>query len=94
MPAHSIQFVDYTKGPVYDQLAQDPPTPKYRVFLDAVGSSDPLLYTCSAAYLAPGGAFVSVGPQPSVGGGYSGFARLVLEIVRPKLLGGVNAPWR
>ncbi|EKM55673.1 uncharacterized protein PHACADRAFT_195714 [Phanerochaete carnosa HHB-10118-sp] len=88
------RFVDYTKGPVYEQLAKDPPTPKYHVFLEAVGTADPLFYTCSGAYLAPGGTFVTVGPQPSTSGGYVGIAKLMLAIMTPRFLGGVKASWK
>ncbi|GJE86887.1 NAD(P)-dependent alcohol dehydrogenase [Phanerochaete sordida] len=88
------RFVDYTQGPVYEQLAKDPPSPKYHVLLEAVGTADPLVYTRSEAYLAPGGVFLSVGPQPGVGGGFGGFARLMVALMTPKVLGGTKAQWK
>lgn len=88
------RFVDYTRGPVYEQLTKDPPTTKYHVFLEAVGTADPLYYTRSGAYLAPNGVFLSVGPQPGVGGGYIGFTKLCLALLTPRFLGGVKASWK
>lgn len=87
------QFIDYTKGPVHEQLVKDPPSPKFHAFLEAVGTSDPTLYLRSEAYLAPGAVFASVGPQPSLEGGYIGVARLILALCTPGFLGGVKRKW-
>lgn len=78
---------------MYEQLAKNPPSPKFHGFLEGVGSSDPLFYTRSEAFLAPGGVFTSIGPQPAIGGGFTGLARLVFEVVRPRVLGGTNRKW-
>lgn len=60
------QFMDYTKGPLHTQLATHPklPASKFHIFYEAVGLPDAALYTHSSAYVAKGGAFVTVGPQP------------------------------
>ena len=58
-----------------------------------MGTSDPTLYLHSEAYLAPGAVFASVGPQPSIHGGFSGLARLFLALLRPGFLGGVKRQW-
>ena len=76
---------------MYKQLEENPPSPKFHVFLEAVGITDVKFYTHSEKYLAPGGIFVSVGPYPH---GFSGFlesVHLVLEaFIRPRFLGGVK----
>ncbi|TFK27373.1 NAD(P)-binding protein [Coprinopsis marcescibilis] len=59
------EFIDYTKvGPLHEYLTNNPPSPKYNVILEAVGIYDPSLYTFGTSYLAPNGAFISVGPEP------------------------------
>ncbi|KAF8913591.1 hypothetical protein CPB85DRAFT_1375611 [Mucidula mucida] len=55
------EFIDYTKRPLHEYLSENPPSPKFHLILDAVGLLDPTLFTCSPAYLAPGGTFVTVG---------------------------------
>lgn len=90
-----VQFIDYTKGPVHEQLERNPPEPKFHVFLEAVGNTDVEMYTHSAAYLAPGGVFISVGPQPAGWKGMPRFGRYVVEaLLRPKILGGVPRKWK
>ena len=59
-----VQFYDYTKQPIHEALAQNPPSPKFDVFLEAVGHAYVPLYTHSEAYLAPNGTYISVGPTP------------------------------
>ena len=93
LTAFLYQFIDYTKGPVYEQLSRNPPSPKFDAFLEAVGISDPQLYLQSSAYMVRGGLFASVGPKPSLGGGYTGLARLALEVMRLRILGGVSQKW-
>ncbi|KAK0494655.1 hypothetical protein EDD18DRAFT_1310370 [Armillaria luteobubalina] len=51
------EFIDYTKQPLHEYLAQNPPSPKFHIILDAVALKDPSLFTHSPAYLAPGGTF-------------------------------------
>jgi hypothetical protein len=72
---------------------KNPPSPKFHAVLEAVGTADPDLYIHSEAYLAPGGIFASVGPQPGVGGGITGLLRLLLALGRPAILGGVKRKW-
>lgn len=88
-----LQFIDYTKGPVYEHLLRNPPETKFNVIFETVGDIDTNLYTHSEAYSAPGSAFVTVGPQP-VGSGKAGqIARLLWTILRPAWLGGVKRKW-
>lgn len=62
------EFIDYTKigMPLYEYLIKNPPSAKYNVILEAVGVLDPSLYTYSQPYLAPNGAYFSVGPKPKL----------------------------
>ena len=78
---------------MHEQLKQNPPSPKFHAILEAVGTADPSLYAYSESYLAPGGVFTSVGPQPGVGGGITGFLRLMFTLTRPAFLGGVKRKW-
>ncbi|KAJ2917214.1 hypothetical protein MD484_g3212, partial [Candolleomyces efflorescens] len=96
----SIQVIDYTKvGPLHTYLSRtQPPTTKYNVFFEAVGLFDPSLYTHSAKYLAPNGAYISTGPQPwnkgfSLGLIPQGF-RLVGAISLPTFLTGIKAKFQ
>ncbi|KAI0801206.1 NAD-P-binding protein [Fomes fomentarius] len=86
------EFFDYTKAPLHEQLIASNPNPKFHVFLETVGFLEPTLYVKSPAYLAPGGIFISVGPQGSGIGNYSRFAWKVL--LQPSFLGGVRRKWR
>ncbi|EIW58280.1 NAD-P-binding protein [Trametes versicolor FP-101664 SS1] len=86
------EFFDYTKAPLHEQLAAADVTPKYHVFLEAVGILDPALFIHSPAYLAPDGVFLSVGPQGSGIGTIASFAWNVL--LRPPFLGGVRRKWK
>ena len=89
------QFIDYTKGPVYEQLERDPPTPKFHVFIEAVGNTELELYTHSPAYLAPGGIFISVGPQPDGLKGIPHLLHYVFETyMRPVFLGGTPRTYK
>lgn len=84
------QFIDYKKAPAYQQLLDNPPSPKFHAILEAVGNTDVPLYAKSEAYLAPGGLFISVGPYPHGLSGFGQLLRLLLEICRPAFLGGVK----
>ncbi|KAI0639459.1 NAD-P-binding protein [Trametes polyzona] len=86
------EFFDYTKAPLHEQLIAANVTPKYHVFLEAVGILDPALFVHSPAYLAPNGVFLSVGPQGSALGQIASFAWNV--VLRPGFLGGVKRKWR
>ncbi|KAI0335216.1 NAD-P-binding protein [Cubamyces sp. BRFM 1775] len=86
------EFFDYTKSPLHEQLAAANKEPKYDVFLEAVGFLDPTLFVKSAAYLAPRGVFISVGPQGSGLGNYVSFAWNVF--LRPSFLGGTKRKWK
>lgn len=89
------QFVDYTKGPVYEQLERNPPKTRYDVFVEAVGNTDIPLYTHCAKYIAPGGVFISVGPQPDGWKGVPHLLRYMWEAqLRPKALGGTPRAWK
>ncbi|GBE82508.1 hypothetical protein BKA93DRAFT_761220 [Sparassis latifolia] len=86
------EFVDYTKGALHESLATLAPVPKYHLFLEAVGLGDPSLFIHSEAYLAPGGTFISVGPQP---GSIQEFFSVVWNIfLKPRWLGGVKRKWK
>ncbi|KZT69073.1 NAD(P)-binding protein [Daedalea quercina L-15889] len=88
------KFVDYTKAPLHETLANQPPTPKYHVFLEAVGLIDTSLYTNSEAYLAPGGTFVSLGPQPK-GFDIAAIVKVAWKVfLQPRFLGGTNRSWK
>ncbi|TFY53735.1 hypothetical protein EVJ58_g9286 [Rhodofomes roseus] len=88
------EFVDYTKAPLHQTLASNPPTPKFHVFLEAVGLLDTSLYAHSEAYLAPGGTFISVGPQPK-GFDVVGLAILAWKVyLQPRFLGGTKRSWK
>ncbi|KAI0361552.1 NAD-P-binding protein [Trametes cingulata] len=85
------EFFDYTKAPLHEQLVAAQPTPKYHIFFEAVGLADKELFTRSAAYLAPNGVFISVGPQGSVGK----MASYVWNVfLRPGFLGGTKRTWK
>ncbi|KAI0669841.1 NAD-P-binding protein [Trametes maxima] len=86
------EFFDYTKAPLHEQLIAAGPSPKYHVFYETVGILDPTLFVKSAAYLAPNGVFLSVGPQGSGIGNYLSFTWNVL--LKPSFLGGVKRKWK
>ncbi|KAI0689116.1 hypothetical protein BC835DRAFT_1407907 [Cytidiella melzeri] len=86
-------FIDYKKAPVYKQLEENPPSPKFHVFLEAVGNTDVYMYSHSEKYLAPGGIFISVGPFPHGLSDIAEFLHLVFELVRPGFLGGTKRQW-
>ena len=79
---------------MHETLAANPPTPKYHVILEAVGLVDPALFSHSEAYLAPGGTFVSVGPQPN-GFDVVALAKLAWKVwVQPGFLGGARRSFK
>ncbi|KAI0724610.1 NAD(P)-binding protein [Cerioporus squamosus] len=86
------EFFDYTKAPLHEQLAAADLNPKYHVFFETVGVMDPTLFVKSPAYLAPGGVFISVGPQGTGIGAIASFAWKV--ILQPSFLGGVKRKWK
>ncbi|KAH7093916.1 hypothetical protein BKA62DRAFT_775765 [Auriculariales sp. MPI-PUGE-AT-0066] len=93
---YGADFVlDYKKQPLHEQLKNNPPPTKFHAIIDAVGSMDLTLYTHSAAYLQPGGTYVSVMGGPSA----KTLAGIAKELVgfmwarRPTLLGGINREW-
>ncbi|KAH9858136.1 NAD-P-binding protein [Lenzites betulinus] len=86
------EFFDYTKAPLHEQLTAAEVTPKFHVFFETVGLLDTALYVHSAAYLAPNGVFLSVGPQ---GSGVGNFARFAWNVfLKPGFLGGVKRKWK
>ena len=87
-----VQFFDYTKAPLHEQLIAAAPNPKYHIFLEAVGILDPTLFVQSEAYLAPGGVFISVGPQGKGIGNMAHFAWKVF--LQPGFLGGTKRKWK
>ncbi|KAI0797804.1 hypothetical protein C8Q75DRAFT_739747 [Abortiporus biennis] len=88
-------FIDYTKEPVHRALEQNPPEPKFHLILEAVGNIDLPLYTHSEKYLAPGGIFVSVMPQPDGLFDTPHLFRYYFEaLLRPTWLGGTNRKWK
>lgn len=78
---------------MHEQLEKEPPTPKFHLILEAVGTMDIPLYTHSETYLAPGGQFLSVGPQPH-GAGIFHIIKFITAVTRPKFLGGTKRPWK
>lgn len=86
------QFFDYTIAPLHEQLLENPPTPKYNVFFDAVGLGDPSLYINSEGYLAPNGIFLSSGPQPT--SILSTFRAVWHIYLRPRWAGGTKRTYR
>ncbi|TFY68889.1 hypothetical protein EVG20_g3367 [Dentipellis fragilis] len=85
-----LQFVDYTKQDIATYLSQNPPTPKFHGILDAFGLPNASLYANSEKYLAPGGIYASVGPQPHRLGDVPKLLELLFDMVRPTWLGGVK----
>ncbi|KAJ6621337.1 hypothetical protein B0H10DRAFT_2018036 [Mycena sp. CBHHK59/15] len=84
------EFLDYTQAPLAEHLTSNPPSPKFHAIFDAVGLTDPSLYLKSAAYLAPGGLYVTSGPWPRTRKEFAGVLRQVFEgWLRPTWLGGV-----
>ena len=80
---------------MHAQLSADPPTTKYHVFLEAVGNTDVELFTRSTDYLAPGGIFISLGPQPEGPGKVGQMVRYVWEtLLKPKVFGGTPRTWK
>ncbi|RPD55791.1 NAD(P)-binding protein, partial [Lentinus tigrinus ALCF2SS1-6] len=86
------EFFDYTKAPLHEQLIAADPNPKYHVFFETVGIMDPTLFVKSPAYLAPGGVFISVGPQGKGIGNIANFAWKIL--LQPSFLGGTKRKWK
>ncbi|THH14714.1 hypothetical protein EW146_g5661 [Bondarzewia mesenterica] len=87
------EFIDYTKQDLATYLSQNPPTTKFNVFLEAVGLADDSLYVQSEKYLAPGGVFLTVGPQPAGWASVPKLLKLCIDLIRPTWLGGVNRKW-
>ncbi|KAG5643800.1 hypothetical protein DXG03_009623 [Asterophora parasitica] len=89
------EFIDYTKEPIHKHLLAHPPSPKFNVIFDAIGISDPSLYTSSSAYLAPNGVFVSSGPFPKDASAPElwNLAKTVAAISTPRWLGGTPRRW-
>ena len=72
--------------------AQNPPSSKFDIFLEAVGHAYVPLYTRSEAYLAPNGTYISVGPIPD---GLSETLSLLWNVyMRPKWAGGTNRQFK
>ncbi|KAK0470520.1 hypothetical protein IW261DRAFT_1553740 [Armillaria novae-zelandiae] len=87
------EFIDYTKQPLHEYLAQNPPSPKFHIILDAVALEDPSLFTYSPAYLAPGGTFVSCGAIQGLHP-FNLVLKTVLAMFWPSWLGGVPRSYR
>jgi hypothetical protein len=86
------QFIDYTAGPLHEQLSINPPTPKFHAIIDAYGLPDASLYIHSEAYLAPDGIFVSAGPQPD---GFGSVLKMIWHFALcPRWAGGTNRKFR
>jgi NADPH:quinone reductase-like Zn-dependent oxidoreductase len=87
-------FVDYTARPLAEQLAANPPDPRFGMVLDAVGSLDTALYVKSGAYVKKGGAYVTTGPWPDKGGWLGLVGRWTGALLRPSFLGGAPTTWK
>ncbi|KAF8190400.1 NAD-P-binding protein [Mycena galopus ATCC 62051] len=82
------EFIDYTRAPLVDQLCRRT-GPKFHGMFDAVGLPDATMYRHSAAYLVPGGIYLSAGGFPTSGKAFLGMLRLIFEgNLRPSWLGG------
>ena len=80
------------KQPIHEALAQNPPSSKFDIFLEAVGHAYVPLYTRSEAYLAPNGTYISVGPTPD---GLGETLSLLWNVyMRPKWAGGTNRQFK
>ena len=88
--------MDYTKVDLAKHLSKAYSTSKFDYIVEAVGISDPSLYTWSDLYLSPQGMFVSVEPQPK--GLYPSelwnITKTSLAIFWPKFLGGNKAAFK
>ncbi|KAI0041542.1 NAD(P)-binding protein [Auriscalpium vulgare] len=87
------EFIDYTKVDLAAHLSSNPPSPKFDGVLEAVGLIGNDLYAQSEKYLAPGGVFVSVGPQPEGLSDAGKFTKLLYNISAPRWFGGINRKW-
>ncbi|KAJ8520989.1 hypothetical protein ONZ45_g2240 [Pleurotus djamor] len=87
-PMKCVEFIDYTKEPLHRYLTSNLPNP----IIDAAALVDPSLYNNCAAYLAPQGVFLHLGPLPTNTSGEEicNFIKLAIAIKRPVWLGGVN----
>ncbi|KAF8968381.1 hypothetical protein BDZ97DRAFT_1916217 [Flammula alnicola] len=87
------EFVDYTKVSLPHYLVKNNSNAKFDYVLEAVGLSDPSLYTFSDAYLSPNGAFMTVGPQPKnmSSSELLNISKSMVAMFRPKILGGNKA---
>lgn len=90
------EFIDYTKVDLTKYLVNWAPSPKFNIFLDAVGLINPTMYTSSGAYLAPDGIFVTTGPLPQKGSISEVWQLLktFTAIMTPRWLGGVRQTYR
>ncbi|KIY73557.1 NAD(P)-binding protein [Cylindrobasidium torrendii FP15055 ss-10] len=84
-------FFDYTKEPLHQQILKNLPEPKYHLIFDAAGLGTPDLYNHSPKYLAPGGSYISVGPNIA---SFGGFLRFLPVFTQPTWLGGVRRPFK
>ena len=87
-------FLDYTARPLAEQLAANPPDPRFGMVLDAVGSLDTALYVKSGAYVKKGGFYVTTGPWPNKGGWLGLVGRWSGALLRPSFLGGSPTTWK
>jgi NADPH:quinone reductase-like Zn-dependent oxidoreductase len=89
-------FVDYTSVnlPVYLEQLVLQNGRKFDHILEAVGLSDPSLYTGSGAYLSPMGDYLTVGPWPNSMSELGNIFKTVVFMLLPRFLGGVRAPYR
>ncbi|KAH6919009.1 quinone oxidoreductase [Coprinopsis sp. MPI-PUGE-AT-0042] len=90
------EFIDYTKIglPLHEYLVKNPPPVKYNVIVEAVGLLDPSLYTYSKPYLAPNGAFLSVGPQPSMTMKAFWDTLRLMAVFLPSVVTGFKPRWK
>ncbi|KAF5387131.1 hypothetical protein D9615_001846 [Tricholomella constricta] len=91
------EFIDYTKTPLHEYLAANPPSPKFHIILDAVALIDPSLYTYSPAYLAPNGIFITTGPMPKDTSGselWKTVKTVFAAYLRPTWLGGTKRKYK
>ena len=87
-----LQFVDYTKRSIHEELMENPPSPKFDVLLEAVGLAYPLLYQCSEDYLMPNGTYISVGPTPH---GLAEASNLLWNaFIKPRWAGGTRRKFK
>ncbi|KAF8311264.1 GroES-like protein [Clavulina sp. PMI_390] len=83
---------DYTTSPIHQQVAENPPSPKFHAIIDCVGGYD--FFAHSEAYLAPKGLYVAPGTAISGWHNALGDVWAAIYALRPTWLGGTNRTFK